>query len=102
MRKLISPIEKIEWVDPNILKANDYNPNYVFDKEMRLLELSILKQGWIQPILANRNNEIIDGFHRVVIAKKNNLLVPVAYLDISEEEQQRNDSKQHRSHFRRS
>jgi len=31
--------------------------------EMNLIEKSILKTGWIQPILVNTNRTIIDGFH---------------------------------------
>jgi ParB-like chromosome segregation protein Spo0J len=86
MIKLESPIEKIEWIDPNTLTANNYNPNFVFTKEMRLLELSIKKQGWLQPILITRNKTIIDGFHRHTIAKRNNWLAPCAILDLDETE----------------
>jgi len=86
MIKLESPIEKIEWIDPNTLTANNYNPNFVFTKEMRLLELSIKKQGWLQPILITRNKTIIDGFHRHTIAKRNNWLAPCAILDLDDTE----------------
>lgn len=86
MIKLPSPIENIEWKDPNTLHANDYNPNVVFTKEMRLLEFSLKKQGWIQPILVTANGTIIDGFHRYTISKRNGWLVPCAILDIDDVE----------------
>lgn len=86
MKKLPSPIENIEWRDPNTLTANDYNPNVVFTKEMRLLEFSLNRQGWIQPILINKDGVIIDGFHRHTIAKRNGWLVPCAVLDIDDVE----------------
>lgn len=86
MKKLNSPIEDIQWIDPNELTANDYNPNYVFTKEMRLLEFSIERQGWIQPLLITKDNVIIDGFHRYTISKKNDWLVPCAVLDVTDVE----------------
>lgn len=86
MKKLPSPIENIEWRDPNTLKANDYNPNVVFSKEMKLLEFSLKRQGWIQPLLITKNGTIIDGFHRFTISKRNNWLVPCAILDIDDVE----------------
>lgn len=73
------------------LKANDYNPNVVFKKEMNLLRLSILKNGWIQPILVNKDMQIIDGYHRVSAVKLDKKIkamtngkVPCAVLDLSE------------------
>lgn len=58
------PISNVEWVDPSTLHANDYNPNHVFPVEMELLKLSILEDGWTQPIVARHDGEIVDGFHR--------------------------------------
>lgn len=63
------PISNVEWVDVDKLSANDYNPNVVYSKEMELLKFSLLKQGWIQPILVTQDYVIIDGFHRATIAK---------------------------------
>ena len=87
------PISNIQWVDVTKLKANDYNPNVVFSKEMELLKLSILKNGWIQPILVTHEYVIIDGFHRASLAKadkKVNALtggkVPVVIMELNEPE----------------
>ncbi len=62
------PVSRVEWVDPATLRANDYNPNRVFTPEMELLKLSILEHGWTQPVVARRDGEIIDGFHRWTLA----------------------------------
>ncbi len=63
------PIDNVEWIDVDELSANEYNPNHVFTAEMRLLEYSILTNGWIQPILISQDNVIIDGFHRSTLAR---------------------------------
>lgn len=87
------PISKVEWIDVNELSANDYNPNVVYSKEMELLKLSLLKNGWIQPILCTQNYVIIDGFHRASIAKADKEVfamtkgkVPVVIMNLSEPE----------------
>lgn len=63
------PLSKVEWVDPSSLRANDYNPNHVAPPEMKLLKISILENGWTQPIVAHPNGEIVDGFHRWTLSK---------------------------------
>lgn len=87
------PISNIEWCDVDTLDANDYNPNVVYTKEMELLKLSIIKNGWIQPVLASSDGVIIDGFHRCSLAKASKQVrdmtggkVPVVKLDIDEAE----------------
>lgn len=87
------PISNVVWIDADKLKANDYNPNVVYSKEMELLKFSILKQGWIQPILVSHEYVIIDGFHRASLAKFDtevkNLTggkVPVVIMELSEPE----------------
>lgn len=84
------PISNIEWIDAAELTANDYNPNRVHKPEWRLLRESILTTGWVQPILANKDGVIIDGFHRwrmaqdePAIKKLTDGRVPVATMDIS-------------------
>lgn len=77
-----NPIERIEWRDPNTLTGNSYNPNFVMTKELRLLERNMKKFSWIQPILITEDGTIIDGFHRHLIAKKNEWLVPCCVMRI--------------------
>lgn len=92
------PVDNIEWVDVNLLDCNDYNPNYVQSPEMSLLAFSILKQGWIQPILVwpvpgGDRFVIIDGFHRHLLCKTNKRVwamtdgrVPVVKMEMTEAE----------------
>ena len=83
------PLNNIQWLDANLLEANDYNPNAVFSPELRLLERSILKTGWVQPVLISRDNVIIDGFHRWSLSKDSKKIrekykgkVPCAVLEV--------------------
>lgn len=87
------PISRVEWVKADELTANDYNPNVVLNAEMKLIEYSILMQGWIQPILITNDNVIIDGFHRWTISRasqemidKYDGMIPVVRLDLTEAE----------------
>lgn len=90
---MIQPIDNIMWVEVDTLTGNDYNPNFVLAPEMVLLKTSLLKQGWIQPILIRKGGIIIDGFHRSFLAKNDedvrrmtNGKVPCAVLDITDAE----------------
>ena len=91
-RKL-EPVENIQWLDVDSLKANHYNPNRVMNAEMNLIERSIMKTGWIQPILVNTSRTIIDGFHRWTLSRLSTQLreryhgrVPCCVLDVSDAE----------------
>ena len=80
------PLDSVEWVSRDTLKANDYNPNHVARPELQLLKLSILADGWTQPIVVRSNGEIVDGFHRWTVAADPEIaalsdgLVPVVRL----------------------
>jgi ParB-like chromosome segregation protein Spo0J len=58
------PISQVEWVHRSTLHANDYNPNSVAPPERELIVISILEDGWTQPIVTLADGEIVDGFHR--------------------------------------
>lgn len=61
------PVDCILWVKSEEVIANDYNPNTVAPPEMKLLEHSVLEDGYTQPIVSWKNNglyEVVDGFHR--------------------------------------
>lgn len=62
------PINNVKWVDRDTIKPNDYNPNRVASPEMKLLKISIIEDGWTQPIVINPDNEIVDGFHRWTVS----------------------------------
>jgi len=92
-KKQLEPVENIQWIDCDKLKANHYNPNRVMNAEMNLIEKSILRTGWIQPILVNTNFYIIDGFHRWTLSRLSSQLkdkyhgkVPCAVLDVTDAE----------------
>lgn len=67
------PVSNVVWVKTDLVYANDYNPNHVAAPEMNLLELSILNDGYTQPIVTfktEKGYEVIDGFHRHLVGKK--------------------------------
>lgn len=108
------PIDSIQWIESELLDANDYNPNIVARDEFRLLKHSLLTTGWLQPVLVSRThmsdcatrNEpaypnklcdcqprymIIDGFHRSTLAREDKDIitafgtrVPCAVLNLDE------------------
>jgi ParB-like chromosome segregation protein Spo0J len=55
------PVNNIFWVDPALIRNNDFNPNYVAPPEIRLLRISILTDGWTQPIVVSAVEEDADG-----------------------------------------
>ena len=62
------PLSEINWIDRNLLKPNNYNPNKVAPPELKLLKISILEDGWTQPIVINPDMTIVDGFHRWTVS----------------------------------
>ena len=80
------PVSGLTWVARDTLRANTWNPNHQAPTEMALLRLSILENGWTQPIVARGDGEIVDGYHRWRVAADPDVaaltdgLVPVCYL----------------------
>ena len=68
------PVDCVLWVKNSTVHANDYNPNTVAPPEMELLKLSILEDGYTQPIVtygnAGSTREVVDGFHRNRVGKE--------------------------------
>jgi hypothetical protein len=61
------PVDCVLWVHTENIEANDYNPNSVAPPEMQLLRVSITEDGYTQPIVSWRRDdvhEVVDGFHR--------------------------------------
>lgn len=61
------PVDCVQWLPMDRVVANDYNPNAVAPPEMELLRLSIMADGYTQPIVANDEDGVavvVDGFHR--------------------------------------
>lgn len=75
------PVSHVRWVPIEKVIGNDYNPNSVARNEMRLLHLSILHDGYTQPIVCIEDKDqgvyvIVDGFHRALVCR--------TYKDIAE------------------
>lgn len=68
------PVDCVLWAKGEQVHANDYNPNSVAPPEMRLLQLSIMVDGYTQPIVAwpdaDGSYEVVDGFHRNRIGRE--------------------------------
>jgi ParB-like chromosome segregation protein Spo0J len=67
------PVDFVRWIKSDIVGANDYNPNSVAPPEMELLRLSIMADGYTQPIVANKEDDefvVVDGFHRNRVGKE--------------------------------
>jgi ParB-like chromosome segregation protein Spo0J len=89
------PVNYVRWVPIEKVHANDYNPNSVAKNEMRLLYVSILHDGYTQPVVTVYDEKtdqyvIVDGFHRYStmrfnkdIADRNNGFLPVVVIDKS-------------------
>ena len=77
----------------NQVEANDYNPNAVAKREMKLLHTSIIHDGYTQPIVTIYDEQkqkyvIVDGFHRYAtmvynndLQELNNCMVPIVVID---------------------
>jgi len=87
------PVSNVKWVPIEQVEANDYNPNIVAKNELRLLYISILHDGYTQPVVTIYDKDrdkyvIIDGFHRYLVMKyhddikaRTNGLLPIVVLD---------------------
>jgi ParB-like chromosome segregation protein Spo0J len=67
------PVDCVLWVKQGEIRANDYNPNVVAPPEFELLKLSIMQDGYTQPIVAwpvDDGYEVVDGFHRNRVARE--------------------------------
>lgn len=67
------PVDCVQWIKQDLVKANDYNPNSVAPPEMELLHTSIKEDGYTQPIVVYAHDgiyEVVDGFHRNRVGKE--------------------------------
>lgn len=68
------PACNVQLVPADKVIGNDYNPNHVAPPEMRLLKLSIKKDGVTMPVVVCDTPEnktfpytVVDGFHRTTV-----------------------------------
>lgn len=87
---LFAPLNSLQWVDRELLKPNNYNPNVVNEENLKLLIQSIETNGWTLPIVVRPDYTIIDGFHRWTVSGREPLKtklggkVPVVIVDHKE------------------
>ena len=85
------PVSSVQWVPRERLSANDWNPNHQAPPEFKLLRLSILENGWTQPIVVREHDggarlEIVDGYHRWLVSEQSDVsdlthgMVPIVVL----------------------
>lgn len=89
------PVLAVQLVKVEDVSANDYNPNKVAPPEMKLLELSIKKDGLTMPVVVSEDTEgainkekkyvVVDGFHRrtVIANNKDVNAESMGYLPVS-------------------
>lgn len=93
------PALNVQLVKAEQVEGNDYNPNKVAPPEMKLLTLSIMRDGVTMPVVVaeqdkkNKPFVVVDGFHRTTVIKNNKAInesiygyVPVSKLNKSIEE----------------
>lgn len=71
------PVDCVLWVLAEDIRASDYNPNVMAPPEKRLLQHSLLMDGFTQPVVVSPDNEgyeVVDGFHRFLMGSTNSEL----------------------------
>src|SRR5674476_1373973 len=78
----------VEQAPIDQLRPDPANPRRISDEELDSLERSIRQFGFVQPILARKEDGVVIGGHqRLLAARRLGLTtVPVTYLDISVEQ----------------
>ena len=90
---LFKPIREIQIVSRDKVKPNNYNPNMVQEKNLKLLTQSILTNGFCFPIVVRPDFTIIDGYHRWLISGREPLKtmlgnkIPVVIVTHNDESQ---------------
>lgn len=78
---------KIKFIETNKLKANRKNPRKHTQKQIEMLEKSIEWFGWVNPIIVDKNYNILAGHLRYEVAKKKGIeKVPVIVTDLEGED----------------
>ncbi|MEX0800895.1 MAG: site-specific DNA-methyltransferase [Dehalococcoidia bacterium] len=85
---MTTPTIEIEHVPIADLRPDPFNPRRISDAELEALTRSVREFGFVQPIIARREDgTVIGGHQRLVAARRLGLkAVPVVYLDLSPEQ----------------
>ncbi|EPK7357986.1 IbrB-like domain-containing protein [Kluyvera ascorbata] len=87
------PVDCVLWVKEELVSPNNYNPNNMAPQEKLLLTKSLEADGFTQPIVVVKKNdrhfEIVDGFHRHLLAHSKAVLKTRfhGYLPVTQMEQ---------------
>lgn len=73
--RFLNPVYKVYRIPISKIRINDYNPNKVVPKELKLLEQSILVDGYTMPFVCyyvkeKDYYEIVDGYNGYLVMKK--------------------------------
>src|SRR5664280_1689600 len=82
------PSLTVDAVPIDDLRPDPANPRRISEDELDALERSLRQFGFVQPVLARREDRtVIGGHQRLVAARRLGLTtVPVAWLDVSAEQ----------------
>jgi DNA modification methylase len=82
------PSLTVEQVAIDLLSPDPTNPRRISEDELDALERSLRQFGFVQPVLARREDQtVIGGHQRLVAARRLGLAtVPVTWLDVSMEQ----------------
>lgn len=77
---------KIVNKDPKTLSFAEYNPREITANDFEALKKSLQEFGFVEPVVVNKNDEIIGGHMRVRAARDLGMEeVPCVYLDLKED-----------------
>ena len=87
MTTSLLPALTVEDVPIDLLRPDPANPRRISEDELDALERSLRQFGFVQPVLARREDQtVIGGHQRLVAARRLGLTsVPVTWLDVSTE-----------------
>jgi DNA modification methylase len=82
------PVLTVDEVPIDDLRPDPANPRRISEDELDALERSLRQFGFVQPVLARREDRtVIGGHQRLVAARRLGLgMVPVTWLDVSAEQ----------------
>ena len=79
---------EIQWVKLEDLRPDPANPRRISDAELESLTRSLQEWGFVQPVLARREDKtVIGGHQRLVAARRLGYrTVPVVWLDVTQDQ----------------
>jgi DNA modification methylase len=88
MSAVATGVLALEQVQIDLLRPDPTNPRRIGEEELDALERSLRQFGFVQPVLARREDgTVIGGHQRLLAARRLGLTtVPVTYLDLSVEQ----------------